>query len=145
MVVDVNGDYTHDAAGEYPKGKAASGWVVSVMAIFQQSTGNLLTTNSGQSKAELVQERFPVGWHPSPRSRRGLTFRMCVRRKQRHTFDHPLLFVIVEPVLAGFEAGNDRMPRRCRMLGCMLVWGTVAAPDMPTLRTSAQVKPPALG
>jgi len=64
----------------------------------------------------LVQERFPVGWHPSGGSRYGLTFRMGMRRKQLHTLDHPLLFVIEEPILTRLEAGNDRMPRRRRML-----------------------------
>jgi hypothetical protein len=97
---------------------------------------------SEESKRQLVQERFPVGWHPSCRSRRRLIFRMRVRRKQLHTLDHPLLLVIEEPLLTRFEAGNDRMPCRCRMPGCMLARGTVAASDVPTLRAPAEVKPP---
>ena len=64
----------------------------------------------------LVQERFPVGRHPSGRPGYGLTFRMRVRRKQFHTFHHSLRVVIVEPMLAGLKAGYDRMPRRRRML-----------------------------
>jgi len=63
----------------------------------------------------LVQERFPVGWHPSCGSRCGLISGMRVRWKQFHTFDHPLLLVVVEPVLARFKAGNDRMPCCRRM------------------------------
>jgi hypothetical protein len=67
-----------------------------------------------------------------------------MRRKQFHTFDRPLLLVIVEPILARLEAGNDRMPRCRRMLGCMLARRTVAASDVPTLRTPTKMKPPAV-
>ena len=93
---------------------------------------------------QLVQERFPVGWHSIGGSGCGLIVRMRVRRKQLHTVDHPLLLVIVEPVLTRLEAGNDRMPRRRRMLRCMLARRTVAASDVPTLRTAAQMKPPTI-
>ena len=65
-----------------------------------------------------------------------------MRRKQLHTLDHPLLLVIVEPILTRFETGNDRMPRRRRMLGCMLARRTVTASDVPTLRTATEMKPP---
>ena len=65
-----------------------------------------------------------------------------MRRKQLHTLDHPLFVVIVEPILTRLEAGNDRMPCRCRMLGCMLARRTVTASDVPTLRTPAEMKPP---
>ena len=58
------------------------------------------------------------------------------------TFDHPLLLVIVEPVFARLETGDDRMPRRRRMLGCMLARRAVTAPDVPALRTPAEMKPP---
>jgi len=64
----------------------------------------------------LVQKRFPVGRHPSGWSRSGLIFRVRMRRKQLHTLDHRLLFVVKEPVLARLKAGYDRMPRRRRML-----------------------------
>jgi hypothetical protein len=92
--------------------------------------------------AQLVQERFPVGWHPSCGSRCGLIFGMRVRWKQLHTFDHPTLLVIVEPVLTWLKAGDDRMPCRRRMLGCMLTRRTVTASDVPTLRTPTKMKPP---
>src|SRR6202044_3309977 len=101
---------------------------------------HLLATYKGQ----LVQERFPVGWHPSCESRCGLTFGMRVRRKQFHTFDHPLLLVIEEPVLTRLKARYDRMPCRRRMLRCMLTRGTVTASDVPTLRTPTEMKPPAI-
>jgi hypothetical protein len=41
---------------------------------------------------------------------------MRMRRKQLHTLDHPLLLVIVEPILTWLKAGYDRMSCRCRML-----------------------------
>jgi hypothetical protein len=90
----------------------------------------------------LVQERFPVAWHPSGGSRYGLIFWMRMRRKQLHTFDHRLRRVIVEPILARLEAGDDRMPCGCRMHGCMLIRRTVTATDVPTLRAPAKMKPP---
>ena len=65
-----------------------------------------------------------------------------MRRKQPHTLDHRPLLVIVEPILAGLEAGNDRMPRCRGMLGCMLARRTVAASDVPALRAPAEMKPP---
>ena len=65
-----------------------------------------------------------------------------MRRKQLHTLDHPLLLVIEEPGLTRLKAGYDRMPGCRRMLGCMLIRRTVAASDVSTLRTSAEMKPP---
>src|SRR5580692_12274332 len=91
---------------------------------------------------QLVQERFPVGWHPSCWSGSGLIGWMRMRRKQFHTFDHPPLLVIEEPILTRLKAGYDRMPCRRRMLGCMLIRRTVTASDVPTLRTPTQMKPP---
>ena len=91
-----------------------------------------------------MQQRFPVVWHPSCRSRCRLVFGMRVRRKQLHRFDRLLLLVIVEPVLTRLKAGYDRMPLRRRMLGCMLTRGTVTASDVPTLRTPAKMKPPTI-
>jgi hypothetical protein len=100
------------------------------------------TVNQVTAWERLVQERFPVGWHPSCGSRRGLTFGMRVGRKQLHTLDHPLLLVIEEPVLTRLEAGDDRMPSCRRMLGCMLARRTVAASDVPALRAPTEMKPP---
>jgi len=64
----------------------------------------------------LVQERFPVGRHPSSWSRCGLISRVRMRRKQLCTLDHRLFLVIEEPILTRLKAGYDRMPRRRRML-----------------------------
>src|SRR5580692_10788402 len=91
----------------------------------------------------LVQERFPVVRHPSCRAGNGLISRMRMRGKQLRTVDHRLLFVIVEPVLARLEAGNNWMSGGRCMLGGMLAGRTVAATDVPALRAPAEVKPPA--
>ena len=67
---------------------------------------------------------------------------MRVRWKQLHTFDHPLLLVIEEPILTWFEAHNDRMSGRGRMLGRMLARRAIAASDVAALRTPPKVRPP---
>jgi hypothetical protein len=69
--------------------------------------------------------------------------RMRMWRKQLHTLNHPPLLVIVAPILTRLEAGNDRMPCCRRMLGRMLTRRTVAATDVPTLRTPTEMKPSA--
>ena len=69
---------------------------------------------------------------------------MRARRKQFRTFDHFLLLVIEEPIFARLEAGDDRMPRRCGVFGCMLVRRAVTASDVPTLRAPTEMKPPAV-
>jgi hypothetical protein len=58
-----------------------------------------------------MEQRFPVVRHSSCWSRNRPIFRMRMRRKQLRTLGHPLLLVIVKPVLTWFEAGNNRMPR----------------------------------
>jgi len=90
-----------------------------------------------------MQQRFPVGRNFPRRSRCWLMLRMRMRGEQLHTLDHPPPLVIEEPVLTRLEAGNDRMPRCRRMLRRMLAWRTVAATDVPALRTPAKMKPPA--
>ncbi len=99
---------------------------------------------AGTRYRRLVQERFPVGRHSSCGTGNGLIFWMGVWGKQLRASDHRLLVIIVEPVFARLKAGNDGMPRRRRMLGCMLARGTVTASDVSTLRAPAKMKPPAL-
>jgi hypothetical protein len=50
--------------------------------------------------------------------------------------------VIVEPVLAGFEAVDDRVAGARVMLCRMLVWRTIAAADVAAFGASAQMQPP---
>ena len=102
----------------------------------------LIPRNYSVANGHLIQERFPVGGHSACWSRGGLIFWVRVRWRQIHTFDHLLLLVIVKPVFAGLEAGNDGMPGCRRMPGCMLAGGTVTASDVPALRTAAEMKPP---
>src|SRR5579863_3046571 len=65
---------------------------------------------------------------------------MRMWRKQLHTLDHPPLLVIVEPILTRLESGDDRMPCCRRMLGRTLARRTVAATDVPTVRTPTEMK-----
>src|SRR4051795_3816330 len=69
---------------------------------------------------------------------------MRMRRRQLRPLDDFLLLIIEEPMLARLEAGDNGMPRGRRMPGCMLARRTVASADVPTLRTPAQMKPPAI-
>ena len=89
-----------------------------------------------------MQQRFPTRWNSPCRSRCRLILGMRMWRKQPHTLDHPPRLVIVEPILTRLEARNNRMSCCRRMLGRMLARRTVAAADVPTLRTTAQMKPP---
>jgi hypothetical protein len=52
--------------------------------------------------------------------------------------------VIVEPVLAGLEAVDDRVARARVMLCRMLVWRTIAAADVAAFGASAQMQPPSV-
>ena len=67
-----------------------------------------------------------------------------MRRRQPLPFDHPLALVIVEPILAWLEAGDDRMPRRRRVFRRVLARRTVTASYVPALRTTTEMKPPAI-
>ena len=90
------------------------------------------TGSSGISSLEASVLALSMSARSVVREGGGLTFGMRMRRKQLHTFDHPLLLVIEEPILTRLEAGNDRMPCRRRMLGYMLARRTVTATDVPT-------------
>ena len=69
---------------------------------------------------------------------------MRMRRKQAPALDDPLFLIIIKPILTRLEAGNDRMPGCRRMLGRMLARRAVAATDVSTFGTSAEMKPPTL-
>jgi hypothetical protein len=58
---------------------------------------------------QLIQERLPVGRHPSCGSRYKLACGMRVRWEQWCTFDHSPSLVIVEPVLTRLKAGYNQM------------------------------------
>jgi len=58
--------------------------------------------------------------------------------------DNRISLITVEPGLSRLEAGDDWMLRRMEMRGRVFVGRTVAAADVPALRASAKVKPPAV-
>ena len=67
---------------------------------------------------------------------------MRMRRNQLRTVERLARLVTVEPILTRLEAGDDRMPRLCRVPGCMLARGAVTATDVSALRAPAEMKPP---
>ena len=56
-------------------------------------------------------------------------------------FEHHLVDVTPDPVLSRLEGLNDRMVGGVEMLGGMLVLRRVAAANMPTRQTEAQMHP----
>src|SRR5271166_6475978 len=69
---------------------------------------------------------------------------MRMRRNQLRTVERLARLVTVEPILTRLEAGDDRMPRLCRVPGCMLARGAVTATDVSALRAPAEMKPPSI-
>src|SRR6202046_2890970 len=67
---------------------------------------------------------------------------MRVRTGQLRTVKSFLGSVIIEPILAGLEAVDDRVAGGLVMLGGMLAGRTIAAADVTTFGASAQVQPP---
>src|SRR5260370_16694642 len=66
-----------------------------------------------------------------------------LRRSELRAREGILGLVIPEPVFAGLEAADDRVPRDLRVRGRVLRRRAVAAPDVAALRAPAQVDPPA--
>src|SRR6516165_2069878 len=87
----------------------------------------------------------PVAWHAVLRSRDALVERMVLRRGEHRAVEGILGLVVPEPVLAGLEALDDRMPRYLRVRGRVPRRRAVTAPDVPALCAPAQVDPPAAG
>ena len=65
-------------------------------------------------------------------------------RQQALALENAFPHVVVEPVLKRLKAGDDRMPVAFGMLARVLARRTVAASDIPALRTSTKLKPPPL-
>src|SRR5215469_12335844 len=68
-----------------------------------------------------------------------------LRRGQLRPVIGLLGFEVEEPVLAGLEAADERMPAGLRVRGRVLRGRGVAAADVPALSAAAQVQPPAAG
>src|SRR5579863_7362388 len=69
---------------------------------------------------------------------------MRARAGQLRTLKSFARSVIVEPVLAGLEAIDDRVARGRVMLRRMLVWRTIAAADVTAFGASAEMQPPSV-
>jgi hypothetical protein len=69
---------------------------------------------------------------------------MRARAGQLRTLESFSRSVIVEPVLAGLEAVDDRVARGGVMLRRMLAWRTIATADVAAFGASAQVQPPSV-
>jgi hypothetical protein len=69
---------------------------------------------------------------------------MGARAAQLRTFKGFLCSVIVEPVLAGLEAINDRVARGGVVPRRMLAWRSIAEPNVTAFGASAQMQPPSI-
>jgi hypothetical protein len=56
-------------------------------------------------------------------------------------FEHHFIDVAPEPILAGLNGLNNRMFRSMKMLGGVLVFGTVAAADVAALLAEPEMDP----
>src|SRR6202035_1062143 len=90
----------------------------------------------------FVKQRLPVCRHRSVRSGRRLIQRMRLRSGKFWAGEGFLRTIVVKPMLARLETGDNRVTRSGKMFRCMLTWRTIAAADVTALRASAQMKPP---
>jgi hypothetical protein len=58
-----------------------------------------------------VQESFPIRWDSSRWTWCRLSCWVRMRWQQLHALDHPLLFVVEEPIFTWFKADDYGMPR----------------------------------
>ena len=98
-----------------------------------------LRTTGGR---ESVEQTPPVWGNAPGWTGHRLIRRMVMRRRQRGSLPELVGPVVPEPLLARFEAADDRM------LGCHCMGGgmptrrVVAAADVPALGATTQVQPP---
>jgi hypothetical protein len=92
-----------------------------------------------------VQQPQPVVGHATGRAGYGLADRVLLRRRQGRPLAELLGPVVVEPVLAGLEAVDDRVPGVGGVVAGMLRGRRVTAPDVAALRASPEMKPPPVG
>ena len=99
---------------------------------------------SGPDELALAELALPVAWHASDRARDALLKGMAVRWRQLGA-DHEVVgAVVVEPVLAGLEALDDRMPGRPVVGGRVAGQRVIATADMPAGSATTQMQPPPL-
>ena len=80
---------------------------------------------------------LPVRRHSPGGSRRRLIERMMLRWGERRTVVELLGGVVPEPVLTGFEAADQRVPRIGCVVAGVLRGGGVATADVPALGAAA--------
>jgi hypothetical protein len=90
-----------------------------------------------------VQPRLPIAGDTPARSRHGLVQRMMRRRGERGPGHKLFASVVVEPIFARLEAGNDRVVAPSSVGGRVLARGVVAASDVAALGAASQMEPPA--
>src|SRR3982074_830502 len=90
----------------------------------------------------LAQLGLPVRGYPTGRPGYRLVCRVAFRLGQRRPLQVAGRPVVPEPVLARLEAADDGGPGLAEMRRRMRRRRVVAAADMSTLRTPAQVQPP---
>ena len=89
-----------------------------------------------------VEVKLPVARHGSGRTGYGLVGRMTIWRGQSGSFEEFAGAVVVEPVLARFEALQHWVPGGLAVGGRVLTGRVIATTDVPTGRAAAQVEPP---
>jgi hypothetical protein len=98
-----------------------------------------------RARALLVQQRHPVGRDASLRAGDRLVGWMMGRRRQCGSLHVVVRPIVVEPVLTGLEARDDRVLGAPGVLARVLLGRVVAASDMASLGTTPKVQPPAAG
>jgi hypothetical protein len=86
-----------------------------------------------------MQEAFPSRGYPARGSGHRLFRRMRARAGQLRTLKGFLRPVVVKPVLAWFEAIDDRVARGGVVLRRMLAWRSIATADVTAFGASAQM------
>src|ERR1700733_2469782 len=93
-------------------------------------------------RGSSVEVPLPVRGDAAGRTRRGLTKRVVLRRRQLGPVVVLLILVVPEPVLTRLETPDDPVPTLAGVRAGVLARRTVAAADVPARGAAAQVEPP---
>ncbi len=104
--------------------------------------GRKLLRPRRRTRHHSVKVRFPIRRHAQGGAGHGLVDRVLFGRGEMRPVVHPLIAVVVVPVLAGLEARDQGMTGGRRMGTRVLRRRSVAAADVTALGAPAQVKPP---
>lgn len=94
------------------------------------------------STVSMAQQLKPVMWYPPARPGDRLLLGAAGGWRQLRAVVIVVGLVVPEPVLAGLERPDYRMPGVLPVLGRMTRQRVVAATDVPASRTTPQVHPP---